>query len=111
MGRFSKENQKNFDNRLGKFFNNPPRKDRTICEVHREIYRMLKADGVKDDSLLVELLYEAYIMAKKMSQKLRQYKHNYDDNWWKKNNPRFGEFMDELKGENKKNVNSLRRKK
>jgi len=27
-------------------------------------------------------LEEAYGMAKKMDAKLRQYKNNYDDNWW-----------------------------
>ena len=60
---------------------------RTICEVHREIYDILDNDEdleyeVKDE--IIELLEEAYLMAKKMNQKLQQYKHNYDDGWWEK---------------------------
>ena len=33
---------------------------------------------------MISLLEEAYIMAKKMNFKLRQYKENYDDDWWEK---------------------------
>ena len=59
---------------------------RTICEVHRELYDILfvemKENGRYDDVL--GMLEEAYGMAKKMDAKLRQYKHNYDDNWWEK---------------------------
>jgi len=55
---------------------------RTICEVHREIYRELKKRN--SDEPLLEKLEEAFNMAKKMNNKLRQYKHNYDDGWWEK---------------------------
>jgi len=60
---------------------------RTICEVHREIYDILNDDEtlefkVKDE--IIELLEEAYLMAKKMNGKLHQYKKNYDDGWWEK---------------------------
>lgn len=54
---------------------------RTICEVHREIYDIIY-DG--NDEKLKDLINEAYGMAKKMDAKLRQYKYNYDDEWWEK---------------------------
>ena len=64
---------------------------RTICEVHREIYDIVM-DNIYDKvsknndiaEQIVDLLEEAYGMAKKMNSKLRQYKYNYDDGWWKK---------------------------
>jgi len=56
-------------------------KKRTICEVHREIYDILSEDEDKNKQA-IDLLQEAFTMAKKMNQKLRQYKHNYDDGWW-----------------------------
>ena len=54
---------------------------RTICEVHREIYDIIHAT---ENNELKDLLNEAYVMAKKMDAKLRQYKNNYDDGWWEK---------------------------
>ena len=59
---------------------------RTICEVHRELYDVLfeEMKGNKKYEPVLEMLEEAYGMAKKMDAKLRQYKHNYDDNWWEK---------------------------
>jgi hypothetical protein len=56
-------------------------KKRTICEVHREIYDILCEDKEKN-KLVIDLLEEAFIMGKKLNYKLRQYKSNYDDNWW-----------------------------
>lgn len=59
---------------------------RTICEVHREMYDIM-SESMKDHKhyqQLTEKLEEAYQMAKKMDAKLRQYKNNYDDNWWEK---------------------------
>ena len=58
----------------------PPERFRTICEVHRQIFQELRRRNQLDP--LLELLREAYTMAKKMNNKLRQYKHNYDDGWW-----------------------------
>lgn len=58
---------------------------RTICEVHREIHDILlenKNIDKKTANKMIALLEEAYIMAKKMNYKLRQYKENYDDGWW-----------------------------
>ena len=59
---------------------------RTICEVHRELYDILFEDMKESDRYddVLEMLEEAYGMAKKMDAKLRQYKNNYDDNWWEK---------------------------
>lgn len=63
---------------------NPLSKKRTICEVHREIYTTLLQEFEESPSrqMLEKKLEEAYHMAKKMNSKLRQYKHNYDDDWW-----------------------------
>ena len=61
-------------------------KFRTICEVHREIYDILY-ENIPDGHVKKEIetrLEEAFLMAKKMNAKLRQYKHNYDDGWWEK---------------------------
>jgi len=45
---------------------------RTICEVHREIYRGVILGKPKGE--LVRLLQESYKMAKKMDAKLREYR-------------------------------------
>lgn len=48
---------------------------RTVCEVHRKIYRAIAKDmpeGKHRDGLL-ELTAEAYDMAKRMSRKLEEY--------------------------------------
>ena len=59
---------------------------RTICEVHREMYDIiidsLEPGPTKDN--LESKIEEAFLMAKKMDGKLRQYKNNYDDGWWER---------------------------
>jgi len=57
---------------------------RTICEVHREIYDILEVHfkDSKHYNDVICKLEEAYIMAKKMNKKLRQYKFDYDNDWW-----------------------------
>ena len=73
---------------------------RTICEVHREIYReihKLHFEGKLDESeceLIVEKLQEAFNYAKKMNNKLRQYKHNYDVGWWEEQKLDGGELRE-----------------
>lgn len=57
-----------------------PHSTQTICEIHRRMYRMI-VDRDPDDPLL-PLLQTAFNMAKKMGNKLRKYKHDYDDGWW-----------------------------
>lgn len=60
-----------------------PKFGRTICEIHREMYDILFEDLTSDRrEEVLSRLEEAYGMAKKMDAKLRQYKNNYDDNWW-----------------------------
>jgi hypothetical protein len=61
--------------------------NRTICEVHREMYEVFLNDKSLPDSFankMIDLIEEAYIMAKKMNAKLSQYKHNWDDSFWEK---------------------------
>jgi FkbM family methyltransferase len=62
-------------------------KNRTICEVHREIYDIISSEVKNKDleSKIVNLLDESYNMAKKMNAKLTQYKRNYDEEWWQQN--------------------------
>jgi hypothetical protein len=61
---------------------------RTICEVHREIYREIydlysKGEIKKENFDFISThLEEAFEYAKKMNNKLRQYKNNYDEGWW-----------------------------
>jgi hypothetical protein len=47
---------------------------RTICQVHREIYRK-----ISDNKELVSLLIEAHRKAKRMDMKLKWYKKMYVD--------------------------------
>lgn len=59
---------------------------RSICEVHRELYDLAHAH-LRDPytlQLFTDKLEEAYAMAKKMQAKLRQYKENYDEDWWER---------------------------
>lgn len=77
---------------------------RTICEVHREVYRELyncfynKGGVISQESFdfLTSHMEEAFEYAKKMNNKLRQYKYNYDDGWWQKHRLDGGE-IDELR--------------
>ena len=57
---------------------------RTICEVHRQLWRRLQP-VIASDPVVGELLQEAYDMGKKMDNRLRCYKHNYDEGWWQAN--------------------------
>ena len=74
---------------------------RTICEVHREIYReihdLYHKNVLNEESwqFITVRLEEAFEYAKKMNNKLRQYKHNYDDGWWDAHRLDGGE-LDEL---------------
>jgi len=60
---------------------------RTICEVHREMYEVFLNDPTVDvdfSNKMIDLIEEAYIMAKKMNAKLSQYKNNWDESFWEK---------------------------
>ena len=50
---------------------------RTICEVLREIY-----DITEGNAEVTDRLQDAYVMAKKMDAKLRQFHGDYDQEWW-----------------------------
>lgn len=69
---------------------------RTQCEVHREIYRELVKRGYRDDHPIMIKLREAYDMGKKLNNKLRQYRYDYDQEWWEDNKLAGGEISDEL---------------
>jgi hypothetical protein len=52
---------------------------RTICEVLREIYRIAEAAGNRE---IIVRTNEAHDMAKRMDEKLRGYKADWDANMW-----------------------------
>ena len=56
---------------------------RTICQVHRDIYQILKDKDGSDAE--IQLLGEAYCMGKRIAAKLRQYKYDFDDGWYEAN--------------------------
>jgi len=66
----------------------------TQCEVHREIYRELKKIGYADDHPITLKLMQAYDMGKKLNNKLRQYRYDYDDQWWEDNKLAGGSISD-----------------
>lgn len=53
---------------------------RTICEVHREIY-----EACESLPAVRELVIEAFVMGKKMDQKLREYKADWDVGFYERN--------------------------
>jgi hypothetical protein len=86
------------------FKSDKTQKFRTICEVHREIYDLVNKhfpdNVVKND--VESKLEEAFLMAKKMNAKLRQYKHNYDDGWWEKESEEMRQEKHTLRNERNK---------
>ena len=59
--------------------------NRTVCEVMREIWDISE---VLDEDLKEEMqkrILIAYTMVKKMNRKLREYKHDWDDQFWEIN--------------------------
>ncbi len=59
---------------------------RTICEIHREIWDII--EEVKDTKTQKELqarVIIAYDMGKRMENKLREYKKNWDKDFWEEN--------------------------
>lgn len=69
-----------------------PHSKQTICELHRRIYRELVARDPNDP--LIPLLQQAFDMAKKMGNKLRKYKYDYDEGWWEIHRLDGGELND-----------------
>jgi hypothetical protein len=55
-------------------------KKRTICEVHREMYDLIRPlQEIVKINKLVDLLEEANTMAKKMTDKLYEYHYNVSE--------------------------------
>ena len=57
----------------------------TICDVHRDVYHFVKTlSNLTDDekAFIQQRIEVAFKMGKSMDAKLRQYKDNYDENWW-----------------------------
>lgn len=56
----------------------------TICDVHRDVYhRVINLDLPKEDKeFILSRIETAFKMGKSMDAKLRQYKNNYDEDWW-----------------------------
>ena len=52
----------------------------TICELHRRMYRIIVARNPNDP--LLPILQVAFNYAKKMGNKLRKYRYDYDEDWW-----------------------------
>jgi hypothetical protein len=72
----------------------------TICDVHRDVYQALKKNQklTEDEkSFLLERIEIAFKMGKSMDAKLRQYKNNYDNDWW--NTAKKAWDWEELKGD------------
>ncbi len=57
-----------------------PHRKQTICDIHRAMYRIIVARN--PDESLIPLLQKAFDMAKKMGNKLRRHKYDYDESWW-----------------------------
>jgi hypothetical protein len=76
---------------------------RTICEVHREMYRKihhLYHTGVIDEETwhyLITRTEEGFNLGKKMNNKLAQYKNNYADDWYEEHRLDGGELEEATK--------------
>lgn len=55
---------------------------RTICEVHREIYDRLEDLGINMNDPVISMLEEAYASGKKMMAKLQQLGEKKDLDWY-----------------------------
>ena len=83
-------------------YNRPDRERETretICDVHRDMYQILKQHDPEDESVkeLMAKLEQAFKMAKSMNAKLTQYKHDYDVDFFNKEKMNWD--WDELKGD------------
>jgi len=73
----------------------------TICDIHRKLYKMMVDDVNQLSKPEVQeevkyMLQRAFVIAKKTDAKLRQYKHNYDDEWYAQEKGRHAEWLKEL---------------
>ena len=56
----------------------------TICEIHRQLYKLLKDTPQMTDTVRF-LLETAFVTGKKMHYRLSKYKHNWTDDVYIKN--------------------------
>lgn len=61
---------------------------RTICEVHREIYDATEGLDEQTKNYIRELVIDAFIMGKKMDNKLKAYKCDWDQGFYDLNDDR-----------------------
>lgn len=61
---------------------------RTICEVHREIHDLAGTLAEPTKTAFQDLVLEAFVMGKKMDAKLREYKADWDEGFYGKNENR-----------------------
>ena len=61
---------------------------RTICEVHREIYDSTENLQEPEKTMIRELVIDAFIMGKKMDNKLKEYKSDWDAGFYDMNDDR-----------------------
>jgi len=54
----------------------------TVCEVIREIYRLAASIDDPKAKEIMEKARTAVAMTKRMNSKLREYKFDYDSDWW-----------------------------
>ena len=55
--------------------------NRTICQIHREIYQEIVKPSIDRDYVVI-LLEQAFECGKKMGNKLRMYKDNLSQYWY-----------------------------
>jgi len=58
---------------------------RTICEVLRELWDLSEVTSEDLREEMQARLVDAYVMAKKMARKLREYKHQWPEDFWQAN--------------------------
>lgn len=76
----------------------------TVCDMQRKIWQITHDDKMTNmtEEGKVELehyLERAFLMAKKMNAKLRQYKYNYDDGWYAEERKKEKLWIEELRND------------
>ena len=84
----------------------PPQGNLTVCDMQRKIWQIIHDDDLismteQGKAELEHYLERAFLMAKKMNAKLRQYKYDYDDTWYAEEGAKEALWLDELKHGNK----------
>jgi GH35 family endo-1,4-beta-xylanase len=74
----------------------------TICDIHRLIYHKIlsKPETLVEKDVqaeVIQLLEQAFVIAKKTDARLRMYKHDFDEGWWEEEKNKHEEWMKELK--------------